>query len=281
MKDKCKKKLTFKELIGHLEGSILFWIAGVIAIAFLISPLLLKNECISNLFSNFIKTLKIESYKSSYIETVGALIGTFLAITGALWTQRKEERRKAKQEIKEAATIIYYELKISLDDIFSLVSKYEVEKEKKLTDLNNEIKNLQKESIKEGNENYSREIREKTREVKNIESNKKLLSPYCYIEIYIHENWICNIAKLHTVLSNTELKQIYDIYGKINMCKSYLDNGYERIGKEGFADFYNFLIKDICKQNLVDKTKITYKCECLKIMCRLEKIMNGKCRGVR
>ncbi len=279
MRNKCKKRSAFKEVKNYLEGSKIFWVSVIIACIFVISPLLLRNNSISITASKIFEPLKLEGYKSSYIETVGSLLGTFLAITGALWTQRKEEKRKEKQEIKEAATIIYYEFKTALEDIFSLVSTYEEEKEKQLLDLNNKIQDMQTKLAKENNRNYINEIREKTRQVEEIKNNKNLLSPYNYIEIYIHENWICNAAKLNTMLSDAELKQIYELYGKILLCRSYLDNNYNMIREHGFRDFYEFLISEVCQQSRVKKKDIGYRNEHMKIMCRLEKIMNGVCSG--
>ena len=72
----------------------------IVTVIFVTSPVLLKNEWIYKWISSLLSPLKQEGYKSSYIETIGALLGTFLAISGALWTQRRIDRKKRKEHSK-------------------------------------------------------------------------------------------------------------------------------------------------------------------------------------
>ena len=66
--------------------NILFIIVSAISAAFILIPLVLRIEFVYKAVSWFISPLG--EYGSSYIETLGAILGTFLAITGALWTQK-------------------------------------------------------------------------------------------------------------------------------------------------------------------------------------------------
>ena len=150
----------------------------VIIVLFVLAPLLLKINFFNNATSWFLKALKFEGYKSSYLETVGALLGTFFAITGALWTQRKEERRKEKQVLREVATVIYYDFEFAYKNIIAFVLGYEKDKEKEIT----QIKNNSKMSVNEKNEKICK-----------IRNNEKLLDPQTYFHLDIDCDWIKNL----------------------------------------------------------------------------------------
>ena len=45
------------------------------------------------LISDILGKFNSVEYKIAYINTVGALLGTFLAVSGALWTQQRENKR--------------------------------------------------------------------------------------------------------------------------------------------------------------------------------------------
>lgn len=48
-----------------------------------------------------LRPLKESEYNICYIETFGAILGTFLAIYGTLWTQRKIDERTAKKNYEK------------------------------------------------------------------------------------------------------------------------------------------------------------------------------------
>lgn len=79
----------------------------VITVLFLTIPLLLKIPVISLLLSSIMNGLKIPEYKSAYIEVLGGIAGSWLAITGAIYTQRKfdEEKKSAEKEKNEKERI--------------------------------------------------------------------------------------------------------------------------------------------------------------------------------
>lgn len=74
-----------------------FIIVSIIGGIFIVSPIILRVPFIRDFFSWFFRSLGNSDYKSSYIETFGAILGTFLAVTGTLWTQRKLDEIIRKQ----------------------------------------------------------------------------------------------------------------------------------------------------------------------------------------
>ncbi|WP_202766286.1 hypothetical protein [Clostridium paridis] len=52
----------------------------------------MRVQIFSGLLSWLLSPLKTTEYKSSYIQTFGAILGTFMAVSGALWTQKKSTK---------------------------------------------------------------------------------------------------------------------------------------------------------------------------------------------
>lgn len=77
--------------------NVLFFVIVIITGIFIVSPLLLKIKVVSDVVSTLLKALETEGYRSTYIEMMGALLGTFLAISGALWTQRRISEKEEKK----------------------------------------------------------------------------------------------------------------------------------------------------------------------------------------
>ena len=107
--------------------NILFIIVSAISAAFILIPLVLRIEFVYKAVSWFISPLG--EYGSSYIETLGAILGTFLAITGALWTQRKIDEVQDKKELRESALIVYYDFEFVFNDVKRFMSRYIVHQE--------------------------------------------------------------------------------------------------------------------------------------------------------
>ena len=50
----------------------------------------------------------------------GVIIGSFIAIYGALWTQRKIDEKEKKELISKYACVTYYDLYFSLQELIKL-----------------------------------------------------------------------------------------------------------------------------------------------------------------
>ena len=161
-KDKCTKKVC--ELLVEKKITILFITAIVLSICFLCVPLLLKCQCI---YENVQKILaSLGNYKSSYFEACGAMIGTFLAVTSAIWIQQKSEEKQKADIIKKNATIIYWDIKMFYRENDILASR-----------IQDELKQLQ--------------------ENKQTEEDviKKFMFLREYSGVYIDANWISTVAE--------------------------------------------------------------------------------------
>ena len=99
------------------RGNTIFYIVGIIGILFIISPLLLHIPFIKQIYTIYLQSINTIDYKASYIETFGAMTGTFLAITGVFWTQRLIGKNEERKKIKENATIIYYDIDSDIKEL--------------------------------------------------------------------------------------------------------------------------------------------------------------------
>lgn len=73
-------------------STIYFIIICVIALLFILSPLVLRIPVVYDLVKWFLSAFKDNQYKNTYIGALGSIIGTFLAITGVIWTQKLIEK---------------------------------------------------------------------------------------------------------------------------------------------------------------------------------------------
>ena len=104
----------FTDKLKHIKISTFAIMCGVTVI-FIILPLVMKSQIVSDFIAWLMSALKYQEYKSAYLGILGGLAGSWLAITGAIYTQRKfdaerkqEEKEKAQQELcaKHSITII-------------------------------------------------------------------------------------------------------------------------------------------------------------------------------
>ena len=204
-----KAKKLFKAL--KIAGIIAMVLILLFTFLFALSPILLRFDFADKLFSNILIPLKSSDYKSSYVETLGALsgtfLGTFLAVLGAIYTQKKFDNDSKRKETKESATIVYYDFSFAID-------------ETKSNYINAMIMQC---SSKEG---------------APYEWYTKLQKAY---NVRIDKEWIHNVAKLCHVLKTTDIKLIYSIYGDLESLIDSLRKPLE--GEEIHIVFSAFMLK--------------------------------------
>lgn len=86
---------------------------GITAI-FIILPLAMKIPFVSDFIAWIMSALRYQEYKSAYLGIIGGLVGSWLAITGAIYTQRKfdEERKREEKEEKQQELYAKYGITI-------------------------------------------------------------------------------------------------------------------------------------------------------------------------
>lgn len=192
-------KNRWKNIKEWIIDNLLFLVIGMISILFITSPIWMNFEYLARIVSIFLLPLKKDGYKSSYIETMGALLGTFLAVSGALWTQRRIDSKKEKEKVRERTLIIYYDFKLVFDDVKKLMSEYQYNASVK---GNSFITSQDREFFKE----YSKDFK-----------------------VHIDQDWITHVASVSKLFTNEEIKKIYEIYGDFTTIKKIYDKPIESI----------------------------------------------------
>lgn len=77
-----------------------FAIMCFITVVFIILPIVLKIQCISDFVAWILEALRYQEYKSAYLGIIGGLLGSWLAVTGAIYTQRKFDGEKEIQRLQ-------------------------------------------------------------------------------------------------------------------------------------------------------------------------------------
>lgn len=162
--------------------NVLFFVIVIITGIFIVSPLLLKIKVVSDVVSTLLKALETEGYRSTYIEMMGALLGTFLAISGALWTQRRISEKEEKNKVREKTLIIYYDFLFAVNNICDFYDKVSVGMAP--DDFWNNIK-----------------------------------AAISSLEIQLYDEWMLNIVSISKYLKNEEVKEICKIYSELNKIK--------------------------------------------------------------
>ena len=186
--DYMKKKRKNK----NLANNVLFFLATFFSVLFLAIPLILKFPCVYNWVTSFLSTMG--TYKASYFEACGAMMGTFLAVTSAIWIQNRSEAKQRNDVIKKCATIVYFDIDkfYKENDIFS-----------------SRVIDLQKAS--------AQHKKSKANILKDFEQWRQ------YASIHIDSDWITTVAELGIVLDKQTIDEIYGFYGKIEYIKNKLD----------------------------------------------------------
>ncbi|WP_160680285.1 hypothetical protein [Clostridium sp. C8-1-8] len=208
--------------------NIIFVIICCIGGTFLITPILLRVPFFSNLFSLLLSPLKTTEYKSSYIETFGAILGTFMAVSGALWTQKKIDEVTEKKNLKESALIIYYDFYFATNDIRDLMENY----------LNSQgvIANT----------------------LDDIDKFKRYKKKY---RLYLDDNWIRNVASLSHILSSEDTKILYKVYGDLNTVKQVINISEDQLSIEDAKTAYSIMFNEFCDKTGEVKSRVVIDVE--------------------
>ena len=186
--DYMKKKRKSK----NLANNVLFFLATFFSVLFLAIPIILKFPCVYNLVTSFLSAMG--TYKASYFEACGAMMGTFLAVTSAIWIQNRSEAKQRNDVIKKCATIVYFDIDkfYKENDVFS----------SRVIDLQ-----------------IALEQRKKSKAIVLMEFEQWRQ----YASIHIDSEWIATVAELGIVLDKQTIDEIYGFYGKIEYIKNKLD----------------------------------------------------------
>lgn len=90
-------KMKFK---SRIKNGI-FVVMCIITALFIVMPLFLKFPVVRKSVAWVLSGLKYQEYKSAYLGLTGGLIGSWFAITGAIYTQRKFDRENEQRKIME------------------------------------------------------------------------------------------------------------------------------------------------------------------------------------
>lgn len=167
-------------------STIYFIIICVIALLFILSPLVLRIPVVYDLVKWFLSAFKDNQYKNTYIGALGSIIGTFLAITGVIWTQKLIEKNSADNESQKNALIMYYDYKFALEGIIEIMKViYPLAKSNTLPDDEQIISKF-----------------------RNLKKKRR---------IYINPNWRQLVTSLQETLSSDEIIDAQLLYYKLNM----------------------------------------------------------------
>lgn len=190
----------------------LFFISLIATGVFIFSPILLQIPLVSEIISIFMYSLKEQGFKSSYIETLGAILGTFLAISGAVWTQQRFDKKEENDKKREHILIVYYDFFFAFQDIYSCMNIYMYKKGR----------------------------------IENFLSDKELfIDCVKYLKIYIHEEWVANVASIAKYLKVEEVKNIYEIYGELSTIKSIFEKNIGDISEIEANNAFEIMFKYI------------------------------------
>ncbi len=188
---------NMKKVNSEKAGKVLsvLKIAGIIAMSlillfiflFALSPILLRLDFANKLFSEVLISLKSSDYKSTYVETLGALsgtfLGTFLAVLGAHYSQRIQDEKSKQKETIESATIVYNDFSFAISE--SKTNFVNAEKKQSATVSGIGI---------------------------SYDYYTRLQKSY---NVRIDKEWIHTVAKLCHVMEDAEIKLIYSVYGNL------------------------------------------------------------------
>lgn len=208
---KKQKLRIYLRIIKRTILNVLLLFSVILAILFLLSPILLNFTWFYNIVDRFFEPLKTAEYKGAFIGACGGMIGSFLAITGALWVERRLAKDNDQQECEKTALILYYDMKLFYEGATHLA-----------TNMDRIIN-----AVDIGSKEESFII------CKNQTG------------IHIHPDWINLVASLTDYLDPYEIKQIHLFFGYVSDMKAILNHSNAEFFNSGLMGRISHILNEL------------------------------------
>lgn len=219
-------------------STIYFIIICIIALLFILSPIIMRIPFVYDLVKWFLSALKDSQYKNTYIGALGSIIGTFLAITGVIWTQKLIEKNKKENESQKNALVMYYDYKFALDGILEIMNVvYPLVRSNTMPDDEQIIRRFQ-----------------------NLKKKRK---------IYINPNWKQLVSSLQETLSSDDIKEALLLYYKLTMISISFNAPISETSRKEDMNSYSIMFGLIDLELPLDKNSISIKSNILRLQKHL------------
>lgn len=125
-----KKKKWYK------STTLYFTIVCIITLIIIALPLFLRCPSVYSLVKEYLSVFKSIEYKNTYIGTLGAVLGAFLGVTGAIWVQNIANKQSNRQELEKNARMVIKDCEIAFEQIKLIVS--DMWEDEKMLDLSDD-----------------------------------------------------------------------------------------------------------------------------------------------
>ena len=185
--------------------NLVMFIACFATVLYLLIPLFLKIPFIREICACYLFKLGNSEYKSAFAESIGGLLGSFLAIVAALWTQSYFTKEAEKQAAKEDMRVVYYDLIFATNETYNILEGVA----KTCGSISPPRPDI-----------YEGDITSHILFDSRFEEEPKQLSIFKHdihaYHIHVVDNWIRVVSALPDLFSKEEREHIYYMYGQIN-----------------------------------------------------------------
>lgn len=220
-----------KEKRNYYQKKIIILAVAVFAFAMFVFPLVLRCPFIKQIVVTLLSFTENEAYKVAYVEFIGAIIGSFIAICGSVWIQGRIDEKEDTVRRKKYACIVYNDLDLAFKDLIKIFRDTEIRCGLKTINGENDANVFCKVAV----------------------GRKIHLSP----------NWISDVAQLNNVLSRTEIQTIYKYYGLLIEIDYALQSGDPNEVKEIYSTHIGYLVSGNQRKVHSDCKKILDRLNCL------------------
>lgn len=219
-----------------------FIIVGLLGI-FLMGPIFLRIKPIYNLLSWYLDALSAE-YKNTYFEVLANITGTFLAIAGALWVQRKVDRNEEKARAKKAALVVYYDFDLFFNDLVKFAEALEK------------------------SDQYIRSVVQEPSQGDWLKSD--FIKSRKALPVHIDFNWIHTVADLQDAFNRDDLRLIYKVYGYIDDLAQILSKPENEVEMNDISSTRNLIRSELCDVTVAPRIEIRIRKDIQQIQERLK-----------